>query len=336
MTLSGQQHELRRYRIGASEIGALIDYFAPTDGLRVDPHKTAFDVFAERDCPSGEARDHQTWGLFQEPAILGFFAHKNGLQLLPSPGTLLHPKIGALCATPDGLARRPTGRLRNLQAKNAQHHQAWRWGEAGTDDMPLLYVSQQTTELGVLLAQGGDLAGAVEDEGDTVVSLGGAPPVGFPIRFDPELFGRLAILAEKFVRDHIVAGKPPAVNASTVDSAAEWIKRKYPAPKLKLLTPTEEDRALVQLVASMRKTVGAAEDEKKQAEVALKMRLGEAEGFEGLCTYKKNKDSIGPDWEKIALSLDAEKAVRLARAPEFLTITREGARVLRITNGKEK
>lgn len=334
--LTVEQKALRRGRVGASEIGALIDYFAPQDGLRVDPHKTAFDVFAERDCPSDEAKDHQTWGLFQEPAILGFYAQKQGLRLLPSPGTLLHPKIGALCATPDGLARRPTGRLRNLQAKNAQHHQAWRWGEAGTDDMPLLYVSQQSVELGVLLAQVGELAEVVEDEGDTVVSLGGAPPVGFPIRFDPELFGQLATLAEKFVRDHILPGKPPTINASTVDSAAEWIKRKYPAQKLKLLTPTDEDRVLVQLVATMRATGKAAEEEKKLAEVQLKARLGDAEGFEGLCTFKKNKDSIGPDWEKIARSFDSEEVDRLARAPEYLTITREGARVLRLTNGKEK
>jgi hypothetical protein len=109
MSLTVEQKALRKGRVGASEIGALIDYFAPTDGLRVDPHKTAFDVFAERDCPSDEAKDHQTWGLFQEPAILGFYAQKLGLALLPSPGTLLHPKIGALCATPDGLARSRPG-----------------------------------------------------------------------------------------------------------------------------------------------------------------------------------------------------------------------------------
>lgn len=335
--LTVEQKALRKGRIGASEIGALIDYFAPTDGLRVDPHKTAFDVFAERDCPTDEAKDHQTWGLFQEPAILGFYAQKQGLALLPSPGTLLHPKISALCATPDGLARRPTGRLRNLQAKNAQHHQAWRWGEVGTDDMPLLYVSQQTTELGVLLAQAGELAEIVEDEGDTVVSLGGAPPVGFPIRFDPELFGQLATLAEKFVRDHIVTGRAPDITASTVDSAAEWIKRKYPRQTPgKLIAPTEEDRALVQLVATLRKTNDAVKEEKEVAEAKLRARLADAEGFEGLCTFKKNKDSVGPNWEAIAKQLSAAEAERLAKDQKFQAVTRTGARPLRMLNGKEK
>jgi hypothetical protein len=92
----------------------------------------------------------------------------------------------------------------------------------------------------------------------------------------------------------------------------------------------------VQLVATLRATGKAAEEEKKLAEVQLKARLGDAEGFEGLCTYRKNKDSVGPDWEKIALAIDAQKATQLARAPEYLTVTREGARVLRLTNGKEK
>jgi predicted phage-related endonuclease len=320
--LSPEQVAVRRDRIGASEIGAL---------LGIDPFKNAFDVFAEKTLPPSDAKQapHQQWGLDIESSILAFHARQRGYRLLPAPGSILHPKA-PLVATPDGLAAAAVGTI-DLQAKNDQGWSAHAWGEPGTDDAPLLFVAQVMIEMGVLRAAGHDVA-----RGEIAVSLRGAPPVAYDVPFDEELFVGLTDVAAKFIRDHIVTGRAPDITASTVDSAAEWIKRKYPAQRLKLLTPTDEDRALVQLVATMRATGKAAEEEKKVAEVQLKARLGDAEGFEGLCTFKKNKDSIGPNWEKIALAIDAQKATQLARAPEYLTVTREGARVLRLTNGKEK
>jgi predicted phage-related endonuclease len=335
MSLSESQIALRKNRVGASEMGAIVDLYSPRgDGERIDPHRTAFDVFAERDCPPPQTEDHRQWGLDMEEPILVNWTRRQGGTLVRPGVTFTHPKIDAVCASPDGFLIRGS-RVRNLQAKNAQWHQANRWGDVGSDQAPLLYVTQVSMELGILRAQE-VLPGELEQEADVLVSIGGAPPVAFPIRYDEELFGRLADLASKFKRDHLDTGRPPDINASTVDSAAEWIKRKYPAQRLKLLEPTPEDRALVQLVATLRATGKAAEEEKKLAEVQLKARLGDAEGFEGLCTFKKNKDSVGPDWEKIALAIDAQKATQLARAPEYLTVTREGARVLRLSNGKEK
>ena len=161
--LTPEQIAIRRTRVGGSEIGAL---------LGVDPHKTALDVFAGKVLPpvEEEPAPHLAWGHDVERSILAF--HGRQFARIEEPGTLLHPKHPAICATPDGLGVREGGSRVVLEVKNSQWHQSHRWGEPGTDDAPLLYVAQVQMELGIALS-----LGDVEGTADLVASIAGAPPV---------------------------------------------------------------------------------------------------------------------------------------------------------------
>lgn len=340
MSLTPEQIAVRKTRVGASEIGALVDYYAPrADGERVDPYKTAFDVWAHKDAPVTETADHQQWGNDVEEAILTFWTRQQGMTLVRGIPTLTHQTLAAVCATPDGFGVKGS-KSRNLQGKNAQFHQMRAWGEEGSDNVPLLYVGQTNIELGILLAHAKEgKLGDFEEESDVVACLGGAPPKGFPVRFDPELFGNLVTLAEKFRRDHLETGKPPEVTLHSADSAAEWIRRKYPQQAGPMLDPTDELRTLVEVVRSSRSIGSVAEEEKALAEAKLKLLLKDAEGIHGLATFRKNKDSIGPDWEKIARHFAARAGTPSAldaciKLAEFQA-TKIGARVLRLTENTE-
>lgn len=270
MGLSLAQLELRRTRIGSSEVAAL---------LGIDPYKSAFDVWMEKNLPpKPNDEDHRSWGLDMEPAILAHHVRKSGYALMDAPGSKIHPTLPLVC-TPDAIAS-PLDKpgLIDLQAKNDQGHGQIEWGEPGTDDAPLLYVAQVTIEVGVLRAVGIEVT-----HGELVVSLRGAPPVAYHIGFNAELFGDLAEICSKWKRDHLDTGKPPEGSPMEV---AEYIKRKYVKHTGDLLEPTAELATMVQAVATMRATRKAAEEECIASENHLKEAIGEAAGIAGLCTWE--------------------------------------------------
>lgn len=285
MSLSREQLELRRYRIGASEIASIVDLYRPEGTPRLDLYKTALDVFMEKVLPPAEEaqpEEHQVWGLHLEPAIIVHHAHASGYELLAPPDglktwpSITHPTL-PLIATPDALARCADG-LVGIQAKNDQGWSSLEWGEPGTDSAPLGYVSQATFEIGVLRARAYEL---VRD--DIAVSRRGAPPVAYPVPFDPDLFGQLAEIAAKFKRDHLDTLKPPPGEPKV---EAEYVRRRYPKEQVRGLDPTAELEALVQSVRTMRATKKAVLEDLLVAETALKKAIGEAAGVEGLCTWK--------------------------------------------------
>lgn len=310
--LSAQQLEIRRTRIGSSEIGAIVDFYAESGAPRCDPYKTAQSVFNEKVLPrqadEQEAR-HQRWGIIKEPAILEFHAEEHAMELVAPMvlfpdshnrwPTLVHPKH-PICATPDGIGEKFAKQtLRDVQAKNVQEWSHLRWGSPGTDDAPLVYVGQIQIELGILL-QHEKFAGRIEDVGDLAVSLAGAPPVAYNIKFDPELFGGLITLAAKFKRDYLDTGKPPQLDGS--DAASEFVRRRWEKHVGAMKPRTDVTAALVESIRSRKADIKADESALEAAANELKHLIGGAAGIEGLCTWKKAKDSaeVITDWKSVA------------------------------------
>lgn len=272
--LTKEQTELRRTRIGSSEVAAL---------LSLDPYKTAFEVWQSKVLPpTDNAKPHQTWGLDLEPAILAHHVRSKGYELLPPIGSLAHPTLPLVC-TPDALAKAKSVVL-DLQAKNDQGHGQIEWGEPGTDDAPLIYVAQVTVELGVLRATGHDVS-----HGEIVVSLRGAPPVAYRVDFDAELFGQIAEVCAKWKRDHLDTLNPPDGNPLEV---AEYVKRRWAKHGETMLQPTPELVALAREVARLRKEKKVLEEVTlPEVESALKAAIGDAAGIAGVCTWKLQKGS---------------------------------------------
>ena len=277
MALTKEQVELRRTRIGSSEVGAL---------LGIDPYKTALDVYADRVLErEPDEDDHRSWGLDVEGAILANHARREGLTLIDPRGTLVHPML-PVCCTPDGIGERANGRLVDIQAKNVNRHNAHEWGEPGTDDAPLLYVAQVTIELGVLRAMDPYVLSPVEETAHLVAAIAGDPPACYPIVFDPDLFGTLADVAAKFACDCLIPQHPPR-GWEQDRSALEYVKRRFRKSDGRLLPPTDEARALTLLVAELRAAGKVAKERLERAEAQLYALIGDAEGFDGLCRWSE-------------------------------------------------
>lgn len=283
--LTAEQRALRRDRVGASEVAAILDQYRKEGAPRLDPHKTSLDVFMQKVLPEEPPpEDFQLWGLDVEPAIIVNRARTAGYRLRPSPDggrlwpSILHPKL-PLITTPDHLADDPSGpSLLALQAKNDQGWGELVWGQPGTDEVPPGYFCQVTVEIGVLRANNFDV-----DRDELVVSRRGAPPVAYPVRFDPELYGTMCEWVQKWVRDHLIPGKPPP---GPTKVEAEYVRRLYPKQEVQVIEPTPHLEALVQCVRTLRATRKALKEELIAAETALKNAIGEAEGIDGLCTWK--------------------------------------------------
>lgn len=310
--LSPEQMELRRMRIGASEVGAVIG---------VDPYRTPLQLWMTKKglARKSNADDHRSWGADVESAILQNYARRNGYHLLEAPGSLVHPTL-PLVATPDGLAAR-NGRVRNIQAKNCEEHHASKWGEPGTSNVPLFYLSQVVVELGVLYAQS-DLH--LDDEGDIAVSFGGRPPLGYPIPFDAELFGNLAEAASRFVRDHLETDIPPKLEGDR--AALEYVKRRFSTSTGEVLPPTPEARDLATRLRTLKADASAKESEIEVLQAQLCALIGEAQGFEGLCSWSvvKEQRKARTDWPMVVETLASAKEIPRAEVQTCIaTFTRE-------------
>jgi hypothetical protein len=279
--LTKEDQELRRTLVGASEIGALLN----SPEQVVDPYKSPLRIFRDKTLPADEEKAHQGWGLDLEDSTVRFVVRRKGYELI-SPGTpdgkwrtLAHPTL-PLCCTTDARVITKAGKAA-IQAKNDQGHGQLKWGEEGTDDVPLAYLAQVVVEMGVLLANGYEV---VHDE--IAVSIRGAPPACYPIIWGSkcaELFGDLGVIAAKFKRDHLDTGKPPD---GSPDDMAEYVRRRWATHDATLLQPTPEVIALWQQVARLKKQTKTLGDELTAAENALKAAIGEASGIVGLCTWK--------------------------------------------------
>jgi len=300
MSLTAEQLEQRKTRVGASEIGAV---------LGIDKYRSPLKLFMQKTSEYDRRgrEDHREWGSDVEPAILHNYARRHGYKLLPPPDSkprwpsLWHPTLPLIC-TPDGLGVREN-RIRDLQAKNVEEHHTREWGEPGTTDAPLLYIAQVTVELGILRARQERFGFPIETAGDLAVSFGGRPPLGYPVPFNEELFGNLAEAAAKFVRDHLIPNKPPPIDGDP--AALEYIKRTFAKSTGELLQPTQEAMELVNRLRLAKAEAEADETVIDQLQAQLCALIGEALGFEGWCTWSvvKEQRRTVTDWPLIVEQL---------------------------------
>lgn len=284
MSLSDAQLEIRRTRIGSSEIAALIPPLA--DGTTVHPHgRGPFDVFANKMGAGKPQSSEMRWGDYVEPAILRMHCESQGLEVLPHPGTLIHPRYSWLCATPDAIARDRDGKRRMIEAKNVGRWMAHLWGPEGTDQVPMGYAAQVQVTLDTLLS-----LGLVDDENaDLTASIGGMPPAVYLIDRRPQMFERMAQIAKAFVDNHLVPGIPPEQGWDS-DAAELWLRKKYPTSPNPLLVANADDLRLARQFAYARKRLGKWKEVEAEMKNRLRARIGPSQGIAGIATNRTNAD----------------------------------------------
>lgn len=302
MALTKRQLALRRDAIGGSEIACLV-------GL--SRWASASEIYEAK---LGTAPDKintvaMFFGSEWEDPIAKWHAHETGQWLKPLD-SIRHPTLKYAIATGDracflspvqALAKKK--KLQREDLAEASHllevkTRTWRlakeWGEPGTDEVPEDVLAQAVWTLGCAGMQRCDVRVLFDRDRCEL----------YTVQFVPEMFEAFYTVAERFMVDHVLAGKPPPPDAT--DKYKDFLGRYFPTD------PKDEDLVLakpeeVDLLLRYAKLKEAASRLKKLTDLAsnqVRAAIGQHTGLThaafGKVTWKKTRDGTKTDWQAVA------------------------------------
>lgn len=322
--LSPRQKFLRSTGLGASEV--------PT-ALGINPWKSPAELAEEKRgvLEPSEAGEAAMWGHIIERPIADHFIERRRAEgkawSIFTPPTLRHPTCDLMLATldrvivPEGRRARETW-ISEVECKNFS---AYRSNEFRMDEeIPEPVLVQLQVQMEVV---GFDYAWLA-------VLIGGQQYQERQIPRDREMGGMLVQFVEKWWADHVVQGLPCEPDGS--EAYAGFLRRRYPSNLAPALPLTPEAAQLVAAARAAKAELAQAEEREAEAVAKLKALIGEAEGVQGLCTWKNNKPSTKTDFEAAFQKLVADSQCPAGTAHELVqqfTTTKPGARVLRLSKG---
>jgi len=134
------------------------------------------------------------WGNVHEDSIAKKYAEENNLRVRRVTETLYHKDYPFLLCHLD---RKIEGQKKALECKFAMFHSD-KWGESGSDVVPLSYIVQIQHQLAV----------TGYEEADLAVLIGGWDYRWYPFKRDEEIINKIIVECEKFWR-LVETGEPP-------------------------------------------------------------------------------------------------------------------------------
>lgn len=247
-------HAVRRGRITASVLPSIVGV-SPWEG----PLGAWLRITGRHD-GGGNARTRA--GHRFEPALLAAAAEDDGAELW-TPGTLVHPELNWLAATPDA-ARGPRPSMEVLyEAKLVGMRVASHW-----DDGVPEYVAVQTAC---------QMACSGAREVHVPALIGSTDYRHHVVYHDAEVEALLLEVAEKFYREHVQTDVAPEYDGRTT---ARELERLYGRGNGALVPAPAEARDLVAQYHAANERIKRAEAEKDAAKAALVAMVGDADGIE--------------------------------------------------------
>lgn len=184
---------------------------------------------------------------------------------------------------------------RGVEFKKTNPRQAWRWGR-GPTDVPPDYLVQCQWYMALTGYASWDLCVLIGDDDFR----------RYPLTRDPELEGLLIDEGQRFWTDHILAKKPPPLDASPEANA--YVARQYPQATRPVREATPEEAQLVLDYRAVVAQLDPLEAEKARLATALKAAIGPAHGLTAhghRATWSPVAGRRETDWQALALSLGA-------------------------------
>lgn len=287
MGLTAQQLELRRGGIGSSDIAAV---------LGEDPFKGPLDVFLDKTGRSEDTTSEQAeLGQELEPVIADRFARKNGFKLRKC-GTRVHSELPWVMATAD----RRIVKTRDLaEVKNVGWRMAQRWSVTRDVIEAPAYVLLQGHWQCLVLGM---------DAFWIVALIGGRDFYQQRFEFDAGFASDMLEVADKFWREHVLAGVQPAPGAT--EAARKLLEKLHPRGGAGRLEATPEIGELAKEYARAQAVEAEWKRTKTAAGNRLRQLLGEHDetvGEWGSVTWRAGKGKTA--WAKVAKELGADEAL---------------------------
>jgi len=269
--------------LGGSDIAAIVG---------ASPYKTALDLWAERTgrVPPFAGNAKTELGDHLERPLVELYARRCGVRELVYPGTLTHPTLEHIGATPDAVA----DSVRTVQVKVVGVPQARRWGEPedGANGIPLEVLCQVSFEAALARVCGV----APGDRADVVAQIGTDLRV-YPIAIDPGFGDDLIAIADAWWREHVIGGAMPHVEdgSTSIETLRVLDPRIQVAP--------DDVIALAKEYVAHRADESEAKRHKKAIAAQLCEYIGDRLGFVSPTQDVKvtwDERASGTDWKRLA------------------------------------
>lgn len=309
-------HAARRAGIGSSDIPVIAGESSYRSPYTLWAEKTGLLAPDEPDADQAELFEI---GHLMEPVLLELYTRRTGRHARRAPVMRTHPELPWANASLDATA--PVRRI--VEAKWSH---ATRWGAAGIPDDVLLQVHWQMFVIGW-------------DVADVIALVGRTPRVVEIVR-DNGLIDEVVGLASEFWR-LVETRTPPPVDGS--ETTRKTIVALHPTNLLPALSATPELVQLVDLYIEARAQAKDAEDRAGTAGNVLRAVIGDADGIDGLVTYRKSAGSQRVNWPAVAAAyrellegvMAPEQIEHLDTLVSVHSMTSEGPRVLRLSTKGE-
>jgi hypothetical protein len=214
-------------------------------------------------------------GRWFEPAVLNRYAIERGLtwgsDFFPGPSLEQEP------ARVDGIPWHArwdafNGRdNRSVEAKCPRVLDPERWGEPGTDQVPVDHAVQVACQLAIAFrlwgTELGDLAAFARSPGwgsDQVWAV-------YTLRRDPQVEAGMASAVRRWLEEHVERGDPPAVDGSA--SATSALRRMWAPADARVLTAGQDElelyRRLLQVRTARQEVEGRLEELRQRIQLAM-------------------------------------------------------------------
>jgi putative phage-type endonuclease len=265
--------EFRATGIGGSDVASI---------LGLSPYKTPLDVYLSKIGLSEPLVDNapMLWGRMLERVIIEHYANVTGEKLTAGLLRFRHNKHHFMIANLDGLTE--SGRV--VEVKTARTPDGW--GEPGTDEIPIHYLTQVHHYLSVT---GLEVA-------DVPVLISGSDSRIYTIYRDFEIENK--IIENEYEFWQKVVNRVPPLPANDSD-----IIKLFPSSIKSGIEATPEILTTIGLLANYKSQIKELEILELQYQTALKFYMQDHDGItmdgKPLVTWKSAKDSKKTDWQAV-------------------------------------
>lgn len=342
-TLPTQPQLDRRTGLGASDVSAAV-------GL--DPYRSPLDLYLEKKglAEPFEGNEHTRWGNRIEPLLRDALAEKvnrrpGGLEEVvrwfdpdrvadvrteQKQVTVFHPQSTAIWATPDEVYFDVgDGELIPVaggEVKNKGARVAHRWGESGTDEIPVevmvqCFVGMACCEL---------------EEWHVGAYFGGSDFRTYLLRYDRAIATELIDQASAFWREYVLADRMPPVQSGD-ERMQRTLARLFADHSDAIEPASPEEAEMVGFLVRARTAAEQADAEKELWTARVKQAIGDRAGLlapHGKVTWKTTKGRTTTDYEAVVTELAQRYPDDVQRAVESATRTGGGFRRFLVTPSK--
>lgn len=322
--------EERRTTLGGTDSAAICGFSAP--------YRNAWDVAAEKKgiLPVWAGNERTEIGRLLEEPVAQIYSQRTEQQLERVVGVTRDPKSPFLGGHPDRLV---VGSKKGVEIKTVEFGFD-KWSKPGEPiRVPQGYYVQCQHYMMVTGYEVWDL-----------VALFGLSRVRwYPIERNERVISALRQKDETFWERYVAGPELPPMEPS--ESARNWIKQTYPAPKTEdIILAGPEESTLIARGLAAKGSKESYEEEEKRWKIRLQSVIGSSTGITAngvTVTWKKNKDTVElvTDWQAVAmlyraqlLKLNPDGRTIIDGVPAAYTkqlTTKEGPRVMRVSRAKD-